>query len=66
MSVLFYKRPSYVDRPVGPLNKSDCQKYVERLKNNKNTVPEELSFDKVMNNETLPVGCCSIGTKNDY
>jgi hypothetical protein len=55
MSVLFYKRPTYVDRPAGPLNRSDCQKYVERLKKNKNVVPNELSFDKVMNNETKPV-----------
>lgn len=44
-----------MDRPAGPLNQKDCQKYVERMKNNKHAVPEELSFDKVINNETLPV-----------
>jgi hypothetical protein len=55
MSVLFYRRPNYVERHNGPLNQEDCQKYVERTKNNKNAIPPELSFDKVMNNEALPV-----------
>ena len=55
MSILFYRRPNYVDRPAGPINQEDCQKYVERTKNNKNAIPPELSFDRVINNECLPV-----------
>lgn len=55
MSVLFYKRPSYVERPQGPINAKDCQKYVERLKTSKGAVPEELSFDNMMIGKTLPV-----------
>jgi hypothetical protein len=55
MSILFYRRPDYVNRPAGPLNQEDCQKYVERTKNNKNAIPPELSFDKVISNEALPV-----------
>lgn len=55
MSVLFYRRPSYVEQPAGPLNQEDCQKYVERMRNHKSAVPPELSFERVINNETLPV-----------
>jgi hypothetical protein len=55
MSVLFYKRPNYVNRPAGPLNQADCQKFVERTKNNKNAIPEELSFDNILNHKTKPV-----------
>ncbi|KIW03286.1 uncharacterized protein PV09_05499 [Verruconis gallopava] len=54
MSILFYRRPDYVSRPAGPLNLKDCQKYVERTKNNKSAIPPELSFERVVNNETLP------------
>jgi hypothetical protein len=55
MSVLFYSRPNYVDRPAGPLNQEDCQKFVEKTKNHKNAIPEELSFDNIMNHKTKPV-----------
>jgi ABC-type transport system substrate-binding protein len=55
MSILFYQRPSYVEQPGGPLNPEDCQKYVERMKNNKNAVPPELSFERVIRDEALPV-----------
>ncbi|QDS67512.1 hypothetical protein FKW77_001639 [Venturia effusa] len=54
MSILFYRRPSYVDRPAGPINQEDCQKFVERTKNNKNAIPDELSFDNILNGRTLP------------
>jgi hypothetical protein len=55
MSVLFYKRPNYVDRPSEVLNQADCQKFVERTKNNKNAIPHELSFDNIMDHNTKPV-----------
>ena len=55
MSVLFYRRPDYVDRPAGPLNLEDCQKYVERTKNNRHNIPQELSFDNVLAGKSLPV-----------
>jgi hypothetical protein len=55
MSILFYRRPSYVDRPAGPLNVEDCQKYVERTKNNRHNIPSQLSFDNVISNKSLPV-----------
>lgn len=55
MSVLFYRRPDYVQRAPGYLNDSDCQKYVERTKCSKHRPPPELSFDRIINNQTLPV-----------
>ena len=55
MSVLFYRRPDYVERAhEGPLNWEDCQKYVERTKGNRHNIPPELSFDNVVNNKALP------------
>lgn len=63
MSVLFYRRPDYVNRPAGPLNQADCQKYVERTKNNKNAIPAELSFQKVIDNEALPVSLIQFQTR---
>jgi len=55
MSVLFYRRPDYVERTDGPLNWEDCQKYVERTKGNRHNIPEELSFENVVNDKALPV-----------
>lgn len=55
MSVLFYRRPDYVERTDGPLNWEDCQKYVERTKGNRHNIPQELSFENVVNNKALPV-----------
>lgn len=55
MSVLFYKRPNYIDRSAGPLNQEDCQKFVERTKNNKNAIPDELSFENILDHKTKPV-----------
>ncbi|KAE9977039.1 hypothetical protein EG327_007879 [Venturia inaequalis] len=54
MSILFYKRPNYVDRPAGPLNQDDCQRFAEKTKNNKSAIPPELSFDNIINGMTLP------------
>ncbi|KAF1814972.1 hypothetical protein P152DRAFT_240440 [Eremomyces bilateralis CBS 781.70] len=64
MSVLFYRRPAYVERTSGPLNPKDCQRYVDRMKSCKNPVPPELSFERVVNNETLPP--CQLNDFMDY
>jgi len=55
MSVLFYRRPDYLNKPDGPINTADCQKYAERAKNAERIIPPGLSFDEVMNNKALPV-----------
>ena len=54
MSILFYRRPDYVDKAPGYLNDSACQRYVERTKGSKHKAPMELSFDNILNNRTLP------------
>ncbi|MCJ1471371.1 hypothetical protein MMC13_000010 [Lambiella insularis] len=54
MSLLFYKRPDYVTKSDGPLNLSDCQKYVERAACSRASVPDNLSFENVMEGRTLP------------
>ena len=41
MSVLFYRRPDYLNPPSGPINSSECALYVERAKS-KSPVPEML------------------------
>lgn len=64
MSVLLYRRPSYVERPSGPLNKSDCQRYVERTKGGKSTIPDNLSFENVINGSSLPP--CTLSDFMDY
>jgi len=55
MSILFYSRPDYVERPSGPLNKTECQRFVDKTKGRKNAVPPELSFDNIIANKALPV-----------
>lgn len=55
MSVLFYSRPNYIDRSSGPLNKAECQRFAEKTKGRKDTLPPELSFDNVVSGKTLPV-----------
>lgn len=64
MSILFYKRPDYVAKPPGPLNVSDCQKYVERTMGSKSSIPPELSFENVIQNKALPP--CSLQDFMDY
>lgn len=54
MSILFYRRPDYVDKAPGYLNDSACQRYVDRTKGSKHKAPIELSFDNILNNRTLP------------
>jgi len=55
MSILFYRRPDYVRKPNGPLNPSDCARYVERAKGSERSIPAGLSFEEVINNKPLPV-----------
>lgn len=64
MSIFFYKRPDYVAKPPGPLNVSDCQKYVERTMGSKSSIPPELSFENVIQNKALPP--CSLQDFMDY
>jgi hypothetical protein len=56
MSILFYRRPDYLSKPDGPINASDCARYVERAKNSERVIPPGLSFDDIMSKKTLPVG----------
>lgn len=55
MSILFYRRPSYVERPSGPINAAACERFVQRTKSSKGKVPPDLSFENVINNRCLPV-----------
>ncbi|KZF26969.1 hypothetical protein L228DRAFT_258320 [Xylona heveae TC161] len=66
MSILFYRRPNYVARPTGPLNQADCQKYVERTRNNKNAIPPELCFERIISNKAMPEKPCSLEDFMDY
>ncbi|CZS87946.1 hypothetical protein WAI453_000334 [Rhynchosporium graminicola] len=64
MSVLFYRRPNYLERPTGPINGGDCARYADRAKNSERKIPEGLSFDNVINNKALPP--CSLNDFMDY
>ena len=55
MSILFYKKPFYIPKEPGPLSGTNCQKYVERAGLLKDTIPEELSFENILEGRTLPV-----------
>ena len=55
MSILFYKRPDYIAREGGPLTRSNCQKYVEKASCSRAAIPDELSFENVMEGKTMPV-----------
>ena len=55
MSVLFYRRPDYLAKPVGPITSTECMRYVERAKNSERAIPKGLSFEDVMQQRSLPV-----------
>jgi hypothetical protein len=55
MSVLFYRRPDYISKPNGPVNASDCAKYVERARSSERAIPPGLSCEEVINDKPLPV-----------
>ena len=52
MSLLFYRRPDYVEKHPGPMDTSDYQKYLER---NRAAIPKELCFENVIANSAMPV-----------
>jgi hypothetical protein len=54
MSILFYKRPDYVPKGEGPMTASSCQVYAQKM-SGKSSIPERLSFERVMANKTMPV-----------
>jgi hypothetical protein len=56
MSVLFYRRPDYINPPSQPLNSNACARYVEKTKGSNRAIPEGLSFEEVIANKALPVG----------
>lgn len=64
MSVLFYRRPDYLAKSTGPLNKTECQVYVDRAKKSERAIPKGLSFDEVVENKALPP--CSLPDFMDY
>ena len=55
MSILFYKRPIHVPKEAGPLCTSNCQKYVKRAGASKDSIPEGLSLENIIDGRTLPV-----------
>lgn len=55
MSILFYRRPDYLAKPDGPLNKTDCEKYMERAKTLEGLIPHGLSFEDIIGHKSLPV-----------
>ncbi|KKY15961.1 putative regulator of g protein signaling superfamily [Diplodia seriata] len=64
MSILFYRRPDFVSKSNGPLDRKECQRYVERTANGKRGIPEELSFENILTNKALPP--CQLRDFMDY
>ncbi|KAL8901662.1 MAG: hypothetical protein Q9192_000421 [Flavoplaca navasiana] len=64
MSLLFYRRPDYVAKLPGPMEKSQCQIYVDRTQKHKKSIPPELSFDNILQNKALPP--CALQDFMDY
>ncbi|CAG8958179.1 hypothetical protein HYFRA_00000531 [Hymenoscyphus fraxineus] len=62
--LLLYRRPDYLNRPVGPIQATDCARFIERAKKTENTIPEDLSFDKIINRETCVP--CSLNDFMNY
>lgn len=52
MSLLFYRRPDYVERHSGPMGANDYQTYLEK---SRAAIPTELCFEYVVTNRALPV-----------
>jgi len=64
MSVLFYRRPDYLNKSSGPINSTECARYVERAKKCERQIPDGLSFDDVLSHKSLPP--CSLNDFMDY
>jgi len=55
MSILFYKRPKYVNTPEGPLDATTYQDHLNRSNQCKAAIPPELSFEQIVGNKAAPV-----------
>jgi len=64
MSLLFYRRPDLIKRPAGPLDAQSCQRIVNRQLPNKKFIPDSVSFDRIIEERTLPP--CSLSDFMDY
>lgn len=52
MSLLFYKRPNYVDKKSAPMGASEYRIYLEK---SRAAIPTELCFENVIANRAMPV-----------
>lgn len=52
MSLLYYKRPDYVEKSTAPMAASDYRTYLERQRA---SIPSELCFEHVIANRAIPV-----------
>ncbi|RDW89173.1 hypothetical protein BP6252_01205 [Coleophoma cylindrospora] len=64
MSVLFYRRPDYLNKASGPLNATECARYAERAKHSERAIPDGLSFENIVANKAMPP--CSLNDFMDY
>lgn len=49
MSVLFYRRPDYLNKSAGPITSSECSRYVERAKSESRPFPHLWQVDQYIN-----------------
>lgn len=56
MPTLFYKKPPFIEKALGPLSYGAVHQYSEKAVESKSRIPDRLSFDNVMEGKTLPVG----------
>lgn len=54
MSLLFYRRPNYVDRMSSPMDPVEYERFIE---NKRKAIPPELSFEMVVANRAMPPVC---------
>lgn len=52
MSLLYYKRPDYVEKSTAPMAASDYRTFLERQRA---SIPPELCFEYVIANRAVPV-----------
>ncbi|KAI0137244.1 hypothetical protein BJ170DRAFT_678095 [Xylariales sp. AK1849] len=66
MSLLFYRRPDYLGRSSArpELGESLCASHMESAEANKSRIPDQLSFENIVKNTTLPP--CSLNDFMDY
>ena len=66
LSVLFYQRPLFVHRPVGPLDATLEEKFADCNIKNKSSIPVDLSFERIINNGPMPVSISSTSSAFCY